>query len=613
MAVEDILGEIAACNVTTTNCIEEESSTLESVSSTTQVSYYRDVLVNKEMESQCVGDSVDCSKLTLADDLSQWFVRQNLSCGAMDDLLQVLSSHVPDSSLPKSYKTLLKTPLNYSIVSIQGGFYHHFGIECRIRQFFKNHFVCLPDNRTILLQVGIDGVPISKSSRRQMWPILVRSKSILKNAPFLVGLYYSELSKPENSSEYLRPFVEEIKLLATDGMELDHVRYDIEVVCFIADAPARSFLKQIVSFNGQHGCERCNVRGQYTNHRMIFKDIDCPLRTNEGFVDQVDVAHHTGISPLVEINFPMVTGFVLDYMHLICMGIVKKLLLVWKAGTKKSLVFKLSRRIVDEISTRLLSFRKYMPKEFGRKPRSLYELQHWKATEFRTFLLYTGPLALKGVLDSEKYNHFMLLSVAIRILLTNNSGWHDYADSLLRIFVSQTKEIYSEDFLIYNVHNLIHITDDARKFGSLNGISAFAMENYMQKLKSCIKGNVNPLAQVIRREFEAGNLGSVTPSFSHELLFSTKLGDRAFLSKTRKTVLVQSIDGNNMIVKEFQKYSLSFSKPCESSKFDIYKVSCLSKVTKVIPKSDLIQKVVLLPHVSDNPLSYYSIPLLNLE
>lgn len=34
------------------------------------------------------------------------------------------------------------------------------------------------------------------------------------------------------------------------------------------------------------------------------------------------------------------------------------------------------------------------PKEFNRKPRGLHELNMWKATEYRQFLLYLGPTLL---------------------------------------------------------------------------------------------------------------------------------------------------------------------------------------------------------------------------
>ena len=58
-----------------------------------------------------------------------------------------------------------------------------------------------------------------------------------------------------------------------------------------------------------------------------------------------------------------------------------------------------------------------MPSEFARQPRSLQELDRWKATEFRQFLLYTGPVVLKGIVSKELFQHFLTLNVAMTILL----------------------------------------------------------------------------------------------------------------------------------------------------------------------------------------------------
>ena len=71
-----------------------------------------------------------------------------------------------------------------------------------------------------------------------------------------------------------------------------------------------------------------------------------------------------------------------------------------------------------------------MPSEFARQPRQLSEMDRWKATEFRQFLLYTGPVALHGILHTDVYKHFLVLSVAVLLLLDDDhekrigiSGW----------------------------------------------------------------------------------------------------------------------------------------------------------------------------------------------
>jgi len=113
------------------------------------------------------------------------------------------------------------------------------------------------------------------------------------------------------------------------------------------------------------------------------------------------------------------------------------------------------------------------------------ELDRWKATEFRIFLLYIGPIVLKKYLNADYFKHFCALQCAIRILchpkdrLRNNT----YANELLIYFVKTFKILYGEDNIVYNVHNLIHICKDVQKYGSLDTFSAFPFENYMKALK----------------------------------------------------------------------------------------------------------------------------------
>lgn len=70
--------------------------------------------------------------------------------------------------------------------------------------------------------------------------------------------------------------------------------------------------------------------------------------------------------------------------------------------------------------------------EFLRKLRQLEELVRWKATEYRTFMLYIGPIILKDIVSDICYNHFMSLNIAMIILLSPNFGsLIDYAQELL--------------------------------------------------------------------------------------------------------------------------------------------------------------------------------------
>jgi len=63
----------------------------------------------------------------------------------------------------------------------------------------------------------------------------------------------------------------------------------------------------------------------------------------------------------------------------------------------------------------------------------------------------------------------------------------NYAESLLKLFVQHAERLYGRDCLIYNMHSLIHLVADVRKYGSLDNISAFPFENKLKSMKRIVR------------------------------------------------------------------------------------------------------------------------------
>ena len=203
-----------------------------------------------------------------------------------------------------------------------------------------------------------------------------------------------------------------------------------------------------------------------------------------------DKVHHLGTSPLAELNIGMVSTFPSDYMHLVCLGVMKRLLRLWLEGP----------RVIEKISTVLVTLRPYIPCEFARKPRALKEFKRWKATEFRQFLLYTGPLSLLGCLPNVLYTNVMLFAVALFIMLSP-SLCYDYcqfAHDLLVLFVKHFGQIYGQSMITYNVHGLVHLSEEVKRYDSLDNISCFPFENCLGQLMRMVRKPQSPLQQVIR-------------------------------------------------------------------------------------------------------------------
>ena len=67
----------------------------------------------------------------------------------------------------------------------------------------------------------------------------------------------------------------------------------------------------------------------------------------------------------------------------------------------------------------------------------------------------------------------------MRILLTeDNHHKLDFVKSQLIRFVQETRNLYKKDFMTYNIHSLIHLTEDCQKYGNLENNSCFPFESY---------------------------------------------------------------------------------------------------------------------------------------
>lgn len=122
------------------------------------------------------------------------------------------------------------------------------------------------------------------------------------------------------------------------------------------------------------------------------------------------------------------------------------------------------------------------------------DVARWKATEYRLFLLYLGPLVLKNVPPTALYENFLLFHSAITILIckVNISNMKcEVANKLLCTFIDHCEEVYGTEYLVYNVHMLRHVSDDVKKYGLLDNFSAFPFEIFLGQLKKLVRSRTN--------------------------------------------------------------------------------------------------------------------------
>lgn len=164
-----------------------------------------------------------------------------------------------------------------------------------------------------------------------VWPILGKIREIPNSNVFVIGLY-AGVTKPTNVEEYLNEFIQDMKCVVQEGIQYNGVHFRVAPDAFICDAPARAFLKCIKGHTGYYACERCTQKGKHVNRRMTFPEMAAEQRTDEGFRNVVYEEHQVRASPLNELGVGLVSSFVLDYMHLVCLGVMRKLIYLWLKG-----------------------------------------------------------------------------------------------------------------------------------------------------------------------------------------------------------------------------------------------------------------------------------------
>lgn len=53
------------------------------------------------------------------------------------------------------------------------------------------------------------------------------------------------------------------------------------------------------------------------------------------------------------------------------------------------------------------------------------------------------------------------------------------ANKYLIAFITHFESLYGSRHLVYNIHNLCHLTDDVSQYGPIDRFSAFPFENYL--------------------------------------------------------------------------------------------------------------------------------------
>jgi hypothetical protein len=575
-------------------------------------------------------DEVDVIKRKLAN----FVINHRISSLAADELLPILRSHTCLSRLPRSRRKLVNTPREKIVLQkMLPGNYFHFGIIWGIERALLETYIPELEVEDIKIFINMDGLDLSRSSKSQFWPILCYISSLPGSKVYTAGIFQGN-KKPLSSNEYLKEFVDEVNEIVASGYEFKGRILPVRIEGLICDTPAKSYVTNTLGHAGFESCYKCVIVGQSVNGTTCFPELECVLRTDEGFRAQSQKRHHHGHSELERLlHFDMITNVPYDTLHLSHIGVAKKKLqYLFRAS-----YVRLSTLIIQEVSDKILTLVPFIPSEFARKPRGIEFLEKFKGTEYRQIILYTAPIILLPMLQDPKnkdnYIHVLTLQVALRILTGQPTrDMINYSRQLLHHFVGSFEKLHSKSSMSHNVHALLHIPDDVAKFGSLEAFSAYRFEDNLGKIRRMLKDCGRSLQQYVKRELEYRATvkpqkakspdwiqfktshfdGPLLPTCfnpQHKQLKTTsysltiKQPNNCLVMKTGEIVLIENFATSDslkclVIGRKFESVQSLYTEPCESSIVGMWKVKKLGEL-RVWHLSEICSKCMYLP-LNDN-------------
>lgn len=315
--------------------------------------------------------------------------------------------------------------------------------------------------------------------------------------------------KPAFMNLYLTTLVKSAERLIKSGLIINCqnrcITFKFVPLCASVDSVARPIMQNRMQYNAFQGCSWCYACGRYIKGAMRYpmSEEDPELRSHQSYLNDIHNATKLqkvirgvkGESALIKMSlFDSVWGYPIDYMHGVLLGVTKQM---WDIWTTPSKTFSLTAAKRSIINKRLVAIKP--PHEIHRIPRNLTNRAKWKATEWRSWLLFYSYPCLRGILDNKLLKSFLLLVQSVYILLQTEISKDNLFQCELDLikFVGECEILYGEEVITFNMHSLLHLVQSVRKSGPLWATSTFPYESNMFRFKQYVNGPKSVKNQII--------------------------------------------------------------------------------------------------------------------
>ena len=312
--------------------------------------------------------------------------------------------------------------------------------------------------------------------------------------------------------------LEEINSLAQEG------RATLRLV--VADAPMRASIRMQKQHGAYYSCDYCTERAtameifgqpkrvfpykkrtlaypRTTPHMLLLAELYEGMSATNRKKEGDKLFGVQGRSPLFALpGFDVINGVVADAMHLLYMGVVKKLVtLTFRTGPYKKRATAQQRVDIGPLSEGLLQV--LVPSEFPRGTKA-YDA-YWKASEYRNLLVAFFPLVVDCIPTERRQERtlWLLLAYLTRACILSDEEYRTFSQAKLKQhhdhFYKLFTNLFGEKNCSYNIHVFSHL-QTIRRQGKLQKTSAFPFEASYGILKeSYCPGTTSPGKQAMTR------------------------------------------------------------------------------------------------------------------
>ena len=329
---------------------------------------------------------------------------------------------------------------------------------------------------------------------------------------------------------------------------------------------------------------------------FLMRTADLHQRHQANAEKQTTMKHIYGVkgTTLLSSIVTLPTHATFDLMHLVYLGIGKGLL----------------RRILsdrcvsaNELSKIIVSVK--VPHFFRRKPRDLMrELVHWKAQEYKNFILYISVPSIFSyfdqVCDSQVCNQivvlFLLFSTSVYILCEEaiTEQMIKAAQTLLLAFQKAYRNMFGSGVQTCSLHALIHLPSQVKRLGPLAAASASCFENVNRFLKNTITGTYQPGNQIAFRFLRYQSCASSAPETTPSQILG-KLQPMTDIILSKYSSCYPSLDNTYKVADRFRNqekifHSFSYGKKLKCASYYIFlkTFNCFAKIKLIVVKDSNI-------------------------